>query len=100
MDVYLAENLGGAGREVYGIFGTAERAKEACQEKASEFFGEKITKPLHWMGDESYVLSASYQDPGGYYLFMITRFTIDERRENGLRGSMEGAGEVHRVGSI
>lgn len=79
MDVWLTEDA--VGREVYGIFTSAEKGKEVCQEKASGFFGEKTTKPLRWIGDESYVLSASYQDPGGRYLFVITRYAVDERKE-------------------
>lgn len=79
MDVWLTEDA--VNREVYGIFADPEKGKEICQEKASEFFGEKTTKPLRWMGDESYVLSASYGDAGGRYLFVITRHTVDEKKE-------------------
>lgn len=79
MYVWLTEDA--VGREVYGIFTSAEKAREVCQASANEFFGEKTTKPLRWIGDESYVLSASYEDPGGRYLFVITRYTVDERKE-------------------
>lgn len=78
MDVWLTEDA--VGREVYGIFTSMDKCKEVCQEKASEFFGEKNARPLKWQGGEGCVM-ASHQDPGGRYLFVITRYAVDERKE-------------------
>lgn len=77
MEVWLTERAGSLAREVYGTFTSPDKGKEQCQKVANEFFGEKLTKPLHWHGDNGYQ-TASHSDPGGQYLFTVTRFTLDE----------------------
>jgi hypothetical protein len=78
MDVWLTEDA--VGREVYGIFTSMDKCKEICQEKAEEFFGKRTTRPLNWSGGRDYD-TAYHEDPGGRYLFVITRYAVDEKKE-------------------
>lgn len=80
MAVWLAEyHEGGRPGDVLGIFSDPEKARDACQDKASEYFGADRTPPLNWTGDDGHC-SADYHQPAApySYLFQVTRFTVDE----------------------
>lgn len=79
MYVWLTENAAERDR-TYGIFTSAEKGKEVCQKVAEQFFGKRTTRQLDWRGDGDQ-LSAYHEDPGGRYLFVITRYAVDERKE-------------------
>jgi hypothetical protein len=81
-DVWLAEKSGSGPSEVMGIFSEPDRAKQACQDDANEYFGAAHTDELHWQqaGRLDYY-SASYHHPAaGTYLFQVTRYAVDEAR--------------------
>lgn len=78
MNVWLAEQHNTRSAEPLGIFSDPALAKAACQGLASEYFGEKNTPALTWLGDEGYS-SASYHQPvTGMWLFQVMRFVVDE----------------------
>ena len=75
MNVWLAEQHSPPSAEILGIFSDPVRARKVCQDAANEYFGEKNTPALTWLGDDGYC-SASYHHPvAGMWLFQITRFT-------------------------
>lgn len=79
MNVWLTEQHTPPSIEVLGIFSDPVRARKVCQDAANEYFGDKNTPALRWLGDDGYS-SASYHHPvAGMWLFQITRFTVDDQ---------------------
>ncbi len=79
--VWLAEKSGSGFPEILGIVSTPEAGKKACQASASEYFGVRNTPPPNWHGDDGHA-SASYSTPHESFFFQVTRFTVDEIRED------------------
>lgn len=78
MNVWLAQEHNMGSTEILGIFSDPVRARKVCQDLANQYFGEKNTPVLSWLGDDGYC-SASYHQPvTGNWLFQVTRFTVDE----------------------
>ena len=79
--VWLAEKKNGPFTEILGIVSAPEKGRQACQASASQFFGEKYTPLLTWHGDDGHA-SASSTNPVETCFFQVTRFTVDEIRED------------------
>lgn len=77
MNVWLAEQHNIGTWEKLGVFSDPTRARKVCQDIANEYFGEKNTPALSWLGDDWYS-SASYHHPTDSMLFQVSRFTVDE----------------------
>lgn len=83
--VWLTEKSGGSmGSDVLGVFSNPDRARKVCQDIANEYFGERNTPPLKWLGDAGHA-SASYYHPdsayGGMVLFQVTRLIVDQEQQ-------------------
>ena len=78
MYVWLAERAYGGPADTLGVFSSPERAQKVCQDIANEYFGERNTPPLNWIGDDIH-RSAPYQHPcSGSHMFSVTRYLVDE----------------------
>lgn len=77
MYVWIAERITHAA-DTLGVFSAPEKATKVCQDEAYEFFGERNTIALTWIGDDVH-RSASYHHPvSGMWLFSVTRYAVDE----------------------
>ena len=78
MNVWLAEQYNAGTTELLGVFSDPAVARKVCQDSANEFFGEKNTPELRWLGDDGYASASHHQPVGGNYLFQVTRFIVDQ----------------------
>lgn len=79
--VWLAEYTSHLRSNILGIVSDPEKGRQACQDVANEYFGAKNTPPLNWHGDDGHA-STSYSNPVETFFFQVTRFTVDEIRED------------------
>jgi len=75
---WLAEECPAGPKEIIGIFSDPDKAQDACQASAGEYFGPENTKPLHWNGYDGRIMASHYDPGSGNVIFVITRFTVDE----------------------
>lgn len=80
MREWLAEKSDHGEREIFGVYASPEDAKQRCRNDSTEYFGEKTTPPLKWLGDDRYC-SASHYDPRGNVLYQVTRYEVEEGKQ-------------------
>lgn len=77
MEVWIAEDGVNLEHEIYGVFTSPDKAKDACRKVAEDYFGSNGTPPLNWNDSEGFSM-AIYANPVRTYVFQVTRFVVDE----------------------